>query len=119
MNSINRSLDGLKPEFREKVDLLIDKIEEEGLHIFVFETTRTKERQTLLVKNGASKTMKSKHIEGLAVDFVAKKNGKWTWDTSDKEVLRTYQRFGELAREVGLTWGGDWKKFVDMPHVQM
>lgn len=117
--NINKSLDGLKPEFREKIDALISDIEKEGLNIFVFETTRTKERQALLVKKGFSKTMKSKHIEGLACDFVAKKNGKWSWEISDREVLRTYQRFGELARKHGLTWGGDWKNFVDMPHVEM
>lgn len=30
-----------------------------------------------------------------------------------------YQRFGELAQQAGLRWGGAWKRFQDMPYVEM
>ena len=116
---IETRLDGLQAEFKLKIEKLIERIKKEQLPIYVFETTRTKERQRELVKIGSSKTMKSKHIEGLAVDFVVKINGLWTWDTSYKDVLNIYKRFGELAVEEGLTWGGNWDNFVDMPHVQL
>lgn len=30
-----------------------------------------------------------------------------------------YQRYGELAQQAGLRWGGAWKDLQDMPHVEM
>lgn len=33
--------------------------------------------------------------------------------------LAEYRRLGELARPLGLEWGGDWKSIPDMPHYQL
>ncbi len=30
-----------------------------------------------------------------------------------------WARFGELCREAGLKWGGDWVRFKDRPHVEL
>ena len=46
----------------------------------ITEGVRTLERQKELVKAGASRTLKSKHIEGKAIDVVAYVGGKVAWD---------------------------------------
>ena len=45
-------------------------------------------------------------------DFVLKdKNGNWTWN-GDFSLL------GKIAKECKLEWGGLWKSFPDLPHIQ-
>ncbi|MFB7142447.1 M15 family metallopeptidase [Gottfriedia sp. NPDC056225] len=78
----------------------------------IYESTRTKERQEELVDNGKSQTRKSYHIVGQAFDFVPIVNGKEGWNSYDLELYIKY------AKSLGFTWGGDWKGFVDEPHLQ-
>lgn len=87
----------------------------------ITEGLRTKARQEYLVKTGKSKTMKSKHLTGEAFDFVAKPNGKVSWELKHyKDVVE--QAFKPAARALGLTdrieYGIYWKTIVDGPHVQ-
>lgn len=58
-------------------------------------------------------TLKSRHLEGLAIDLAPVKNGKCWWD-APKEVL---ERMGEIGEECGLSWGGRWKE-KDFYHFQ-
>ena len=80
---------------------------------------RTVEEQKELVAKGASKTMKSKHIEGRAIDFVVYINGKPNWDIDNYQKVA--QAFKQAASEAGIEieWGGDWKTFKDGPHIQL
>jgi len=129
MNISNRSTDLnlIDPNLKEKalnilktVNGIINQSSElNGLSIDVFEALRTQERQDFLRNEGSSRIKRSKHQDGKAVDFVVKLNGKWTWNTKDKRVLQVYQLLGKVAKEEGLVWGGDWIKFVDMPHVEL
>jgi peptidoglycan L-alanyl-D-glutamate endopeptidase CwlK len=48
-------------------------------------------------------TKHSKHNDGKAFDIVMLKNGRADWNTS------SYRRIGELGKQLGLVWGGDWK----------
>jgi peptidoglycan LD-endopeptidase CwlK len=94
----------------------------------VIEGVRTGERQRQLVKSGASRTMRSRHIPstskraphlGHAVDLAAVVGGKIRWDWP------LYPRLAKVvkraAKEVGvpLEWGGDWPTFRDGPHWQL
>lgn len=109
-------LDKLVPEFREIVLKIIEDITSQNLPLYVFETLRTKERQQYLFSQGTTKTLKGKHLEGKAVDFVVKDNGKWTWD--NKHVA-TYKKLGEIVSKYdNIRWGGDFKKFKDYPHIE-
>ena len=81
---------------------------------------RTLEEQTLYFKTGKSKNMKSKHLTGDAVDFAAiDEDGKVTWDAKYYKPIATHIK--KVAKDLGIniTWGGDWKKVIDMPHVQL
>ena len=85
----------------------------------IIEGVRTLERQKQLFQDGASKTMNSRHLTGGAIDFAVYKGGKLVWDFPlYQEVSESFKR---AAAEMGLkiTWGGDWPKFRDGPHIQL
>lgn len=85
----------------------------------VTEGLRSKERQALLVKAGASQTMNSKHLTGNAVDLAAVVAGDVRWDWPLYSKLAKVMK--QAAKDVGVTieWGGDWKSFKDGPHFQL
>ena len=85
----------------------------------ITEGVRTLERQKELVKAGASRTLKSKHLEGKAIDVVAYVGGKvaWDWPLYEKIAKAFKQAAAEL--EVNIKWGGDWATFRDGPHFQL
>ncbi|EJS72892.1 SH3 domain-containing protein [Bacillus cereus] len=87
-----------------------------GIDVLIYETIRTKEKQREYVNKGASQTMKSYHIVGQALDFVPiKSNGTEDWNGYNKEPWASAIRY---AKQIGFEWGGDWKGFVDSPHLQ-
>ena len=87
-----------------------------NIEILIYETIRTKEKQMEYVKKGASKTMKSYHLVGQALDFVpVDKQGNALWNGYD---LPHIKKAIQYAKQLGFTWGGDWKGFVDKPHLQ-
>lgn len=58
------------------------------------------------------------HNYGLAADIaLVDDNGQPHWNTAGDDGRR-WQRYGELAQEQGLEWGGSWRNFVDMPHIE-
>jgi len=68
---------------------------------------RTIEEQKVLVAKGASQTMKSKHIDGLAVDLMAYVDGgRWELNLYDEIA----DAMSEAAREVDvpIVWGAAW-----------
>lgn len=83
---------------------------------FVVEGVRTVKRQRELVAKGASKTMKSRHLQGFAVDIAPVKDS-WAWPQ--------YYRLAPLVKQaaklegVPVEWGGDWWSFKDGPHWQL
>lgn len=85
----------------------------------VTEGLRSEKRQAELVKAGASKTMKSRHLTGHAVDLAAVVNGevRWDWPLYAKLAKAMKQAAAELG--VPLEWGGDWRTLKDGPHFQL
>ena len=68
---------------------------------------RTIEEQKVLFNKKASKTMKSKHLEGLAVDLMAYVDGgRWELNLYDEIA----DAMSEAAREVDvpIRWGAAW-----------
>lgn len=90
----------------------------------ITEGPRTLSRQRQLVKQGASRTLKSRHLpapNGLAhaVDVVAMVGGRISWEAP--LYHRIADAVKQAAREMGVPveWGGDWKGFFDGPHFQL
>lgn len=85
---------------------LILKAEELKTPIFILEWIRSEATQARNVAKGASKTMKSFHLTGLAVDVVfiddMLDDGKLNF-SPDK-----YKALGEYWESLGGVWGGRW-----------
>lgn len=91
----------------------------------VLEGVRTVERQRELMKQGASRTMASRHITGHAVDLAPLLD---TDGDGDVEVSWHWPHYTQLAiwvkraaahEQVPLAWGGDWSTFKDGPHWEL
>lgn len=83
----------------------------------VIEGVRTKERQRLLVKQGKSKTLNSKHLIGRAVDVAPMINGQISWKWEHFTQLVDCARAVSADLGVPLTFGYDWG--WDAPHWEM
>lgn len=57
----------------------------------------------------------SNHNFGLAVDLCPFTNDKPDWNAP----MGVWAAIGAAAAARGLEWGGQWKKFLDKPHVQL
>lgn len=84
--------------------------------VLIYETIRDIETQRANVKKGASQTMKSYHLVGQALDFVPVVDRDRTdWNGYKRpEIVKAIAE----AKRLGFEWGGDWKTFVDRPHLQ-
>lgn len=122
-----KSLDKLVGVHPDLVRVVKRAITLSAVDFRVNEGLRTVERQKQLVAAGASKTMKSRHITGHAVDLVA------VMDLDNDGVVETEEMFSwplypkiaaavkEAAKQenVPIEWGGDWRTFKDGPHFQL
>lgn len=109
-------LKGVHPDLVRVVERAIQLTE---VDFTVLEGLRTTARQQQLVKSGASKTMRSRHITGHAVDLAATIDGeiRWDWPLYHKIAKAVKQAAAEL--KVPIEWGGDWRSFKDGPHWQL
>lgn len=89
---------------------------ENNIDVLIYETIRTEAQQRENVRKGASQTMKSFHLVGQALDFVPVASGGRT-DWNGYKQPKIQQAIAE-AKRLGFEWGGDWKDFIDRPHLQ-
>jgi len=69
---------------------------------------RTLEEQQALVDKGASQTLKSKHLEGNAVDLMAYVGGKPSWELSVYDEIADAMQLGARNEGVSIRWGAAW-----------
>jgi len=74
----------------------------------VHDGIRTLDEQKELVKSGASKTLKSRHITGHAVDLVPYINGKLRWEWEPIYQIAEAVRTAAEELQVNIRWGGAW-----------
>lgn len=114
-----RSLKNLVGVHPKLVKLMEEAIKNSPYDFIITEGIRTIERQKELFKQGKSKTMKSYHLLGKAVDIALIVDGDISWNFAlYREVAKHIKK---IAREQGvnITWGGDWKNFKDGLHFQI
>lgn len=80
---------------------------------------RTIEEQKLLKAKGASKTLRSRHLTGHAVDLACTLGGQVRWDWPMYDSLAKAMKAAAHKEKVPLEWGGSWPKFRDGPHFQL
>ena len=103
-------------EFLKDMAKLIYFADQQGIVLTGGELYRTKEQQSIYVNTGKSKTMHSKHMERLAIDFNFFIKGVLTYKKSDIQVLGDYWESLNKSKSSTNVWGGNWKNFVDTPH---
>lgn len=118
-----RNLEGVHPQL---VAVIRRALELSPVDFTVIEGVRTLETQRKYFKNGASRTMKSRHLlqpdgYGHAADIYPYYDGSVQVNAPFAKFEEISNAMKEAAQELGvnITWGGDWKSFVDSPHYQI
>ena len=140
---LNRNIGDLEPRTRRAAEAGLELLKAQGIRYFVNETRRSKEVQAAYWLKGrepldvvnivralvglwplsekdnasiATQTMKSKHLDGLALDICpADVAGAPLWNAPREE----YEKIAAVMKSVGFEWGGDWKGSWDQPHYQI
>lgn len=122
LSTANRRWERMDEAFVQRV-LMVFKVmkERHGYDMALLEGYRSPERQNLLAAQGAHVTnagaWQSYHQHGLAADCAFLREGKLVISEKDPWAMRGYQLYGEVAEELGLTWGGRWR-LMDFGHVE-
>ena len=95
-------LEGVKPDL---VNVVKRAIELTTVDFGVIEGVRTEERQKELVAKGASKTMKSKHLDGNAVDLMVYVDGRGCWELNLYDEVADAMRQAAIEEGVPVRWG--------------
>ena len=98
-------LEGVKPDL---VNVVKRAIELTTVDFGVTEGLRTEERQKELVAKKASKTMKSKHLDGNAVDLVAYLGSQVQWEISLYDEIADAIKQAAIEEGVPIRWGAAW-----------
>ena len=109
-------LAGVHPRLQAVVKLAIQMT---PIDFAVLEGVRTVERQRELFKAGASKTMRSRHLSGHAMDLGAIVDGQVRWDWPLYHQVAAAVKAAAQQLGVPIEWGGDWESFKDGPHFQL
>jgi peptidoglycan L-alanyl-D-glutamate endopeptidase CwlK len=126
---ISRDKALLCPAFIVRLNEFERRLSIDHLPFYMFEGLRSFERSDELYAQGRTKPGKivtnakggdSIHNYGLAADYVLdgdidKPDIQWSWENRNG----IYQSMGAVAEACGLVWGGRWKRFPDLPHVEM
>ncbi len=118
----SRDISLLRQDVAANCRLWLERCRAAGLSVLVTSTVRDREYQEFLyargrtrpgsiVTNGKVPTFHS-DTAGLAWDFCQNIKGQ---EYSDPAFFRTA---AGLAKEMGFSWGGDWRSFPDSPHIQ-
>ena len=117
-------LRGVHPDLVRVVLRCADDWKDKDTGFIVTQGVRTLQEQNLLVKKGASKTLRSRHLKAPngyahAVDLAAVIKGQLRWDWPLYDRLAKAMKAAAKTEKVPLEWGGDWVSFKDGPHFQL
>lgn len=118
----SRDISRLRPDVAANCRVFIERCAADGLPVLVVETVRDLEYQASLYAQGRTKPGKivtnqktpSFHWDKVGLAFDICKNVKGhEYDDAD-----FFRRCGAIGKEMGFSWGGDWKSLPDKPHFQ-
>ncbi|MFK3939535.1 M15 family metallopeptidase [Alkalihalobacillus sp. NPDC078783] len=131
-NEASEPATDLHPMVAEKVNQLVEQAEELNIQVVITDDFRSIEEQNSLYDRGRdangqvvtnARGGESYHNYGLAVDFALRTHdGDVIWDMNydgNNNGEADWMEVVELAKALGFTWGGDWSRFKDYPHLQM
>lgn len=91
----------------------------------VIEGVRTLAKQKEYFAAGKSRTMRSRHLDGHAVDLCplvdldGDGDKELSWNSADFIPLAEGMKEAASKLGVPIEWGGDWFSFHDAPHFQL
>jgi len=125
-----RTLDGLHPQLRDGVPKILAAMAALGFPMMVTDALRTTEEQRVLYAKGRTQpgaivtnadgvAKTSNHQAqadgfGHAVDCCFVVNGRASWD-----ARLPWKAYGALAEALGFSWGGNWQRLHDLPHIEL
>ncbi|CCC85682.1 L-alanyl-D-glutamate peptidase [Paenibacillus polymyxa M1] len=126
-------LQGLLPVVRTAAECLIERSFALGIPIVITQGLRTIAEQNELYAQGRTKPGPkvtnakggtSYHNFGVAIDFslLLPDGRSVSWDTQrdgNADHKADWMQVVAIAKELGFEWGGDWKTFTDLPHLQI
>ena len=145
--AIQKKVNLLDPAIRGRVVNFLAKLDDLRIKYVVVETKRSLEVQEAYYAQGrksieevndlrrvaglweitkkdnektVTNTLKSKHLDGLAVDIAPMVNGRVWWNAPEEVWLE----IGVIGESFGLSWGGRWGQTAaklgwDCPHFQL
>ena len=139
----SRKISDLHEDIRDRATAFLDSCRQAGIELLVTCTLRTAMEQDALYAQGRkpleevnklrklaglsaltgkprivtnAKAGQSKHNSGKAFDVVLLDDaGKPVWDVKDER----WQLIGEIGKQCGLEWAGNWKTFKEYPHFEV
>lgn len=143
----SRKIEDLHPRMQEKTRKFLELASKNGIEVLIYCTYRSPEVQEVLYKQGRLKQFnltvqqlneerkklglyplseaeanrivtyaragQSLHNKRLAFDCVPLVGGKPQWNN-----IELYKRLGEIGKQCGLEWAGEWKRFKEYPHFE-
>ena len=103
-----KSQDRLKGVNSKLVKVVKRAIKETKVDFGVICGLRTLAEQKALVEKGASQTLKSKHIDGLAVDLMAYVGGRASWELNLYDDIADAMKEAAKLENVSVRWGAAW-----------
>lgn len=118
----DKKLESLDTSFRKKTRAVLKALEERGFQPKIFYGWRPVSVQQKLHEKGRTKARFSFHNaqkpdgtpNSYAADIVDK---RWGWK-KEAEMSGFWAALGKEAKKQGLVWGGDWKNFKGVAHIQ-
>lgn len=122
--SASRQWDLLDDTFRQRLLLSFKLLHDQyGYDMVLLEGYRSPQRQAALAALGPSVTragpFESYHQFGLAADCAFLREGRIVISEKDPWAMAGYERYGQVAKSLGLVWGGDWHGLRDLGHVEL
>ncbi|MFN3670140.1 MAG: M15 family metallopeptidase [Brevundimonas sp.] len=111
-----RRLAGVHPRL---VAVVREAVAHSPVDFMVTEGVRSPERQKALVRAGASRTMRSRHLTGHAVDVAALVDGQVRWDWPLYPRIAAAFKSAAARQGTAIVWGGDWTNLKDGPHFEL
>ena len=118
----SRDIALLRADVAENCRKWLDKCAAAGLNVLITNTVRDREYQEYLYAQGRTRVgsivtngkVPTFHADtaGLAFDFCKNVKGHEYDDNA------FFHKAAAIAKGMGFSWGGDWKSFPDMPHIQ-
>lgn len=110
------ALSGVRPELVAVAALALQLT---AVDFVVTEGRRTLARQRELYADGATRTLRSRHLTGHAIDIAPMLKGEIRWDWPLYDQLSKTIKTAAQHLAVPITWGGDWASFRDGPHWEL